>query len=119
MNSFVQIKSAELELGYNSVIRSELSQAGLRWLGQISWNEAAWRLVQKSIARDEAKLSPTGALVVETGDHTGRSPKDKFIVLDDKTKDSIWWSDVNSKFDADKFDSAYPFHKELWQRHCY
>ena len=91
MNSFVQIKSAELELGYNSVIRSELSQAGLRWLGQISWNEAAWRLVQKSIARDEAKLSPTGALVVETGDHTGRSPKDKYIVLDDETAAHVWW----------------------------
>ncbi len=91
MNAFVQMKSAELELGYNSVIRSELSQFGLRWLGQISWNEAAWRLVQKSIARDEAKLSATGALVVETGEHTGRSPKDKYIVLDDETAAQVWW----------------------------
>ena len=91
MNAFAHMKSAELELGYNSVIRSELSQFGLRWLGQISWNEAAWRLVQKSIARDEAKLSATGALVVETGAHTGRSPKDKFIVLDDETASHVWW----------------------------
>ncbi len=104
MNAFVQMKSTELELGYNSVIRSELSQFGLRWLGQISWNEAAWRLVQKSIARDEAKLSATGALVVETGAHTGRSPKDKFVVLDDETASHVWW-DNNKPISPSHFET--------------
>lgn len=73
------------------LIRSKLGQFGLIWLGKVSWNEANWRLVQKSVARGEAQLSSTGALVVETGAHTGRSPKDKFIVLDDSTPSEVWW----------------------------
>ncbi|MDE2383629.1 MAG: phosphoenolpyruvate carboxykinase (ATP) [Alphaproteobacteria bacterium] len=73
------------------LIRSELSRFGLSWLAKISWNEANWRLVQKSVARGEAQLSATGALVVETGAHTGRSPKDKFIVRDESTESQIWW----------------------------
>jgi len=79
------------EEGRDQLIRSELARFGLRWLGRVSWNEGKWRLVQKSVARSEAQLSSTGALVIETGQHTGRSPKDKFIVKDDTTEASVWW----------------------------
>jgi phosphoenolpyruvate carboxykinase (ATP) len=91
MNMHVQDLKVDEAGGLNGVIRTELSQSGLRWLGQISWNEAPWRLVQKSISRQEARLSATGALVVETGAHTGRSPKDKYIVLDETTARDVWW----------------------------
>lgn len=82
---------AEPEEGRDQLIRSELARFGLRWLGKVSWNEGKWRLVQKSVARGEAQLSSTGALVVETGQHTGRSPKDKFIVKDEATENAVWW----------------------------
>ena len=78
------------------LIRNELLRFGLSWLGKISWNEANWRLVQKSVARDESQLSATGALVVETGQHTGRSPKDKFIVRDASTENEVWWDNNKS-----------------------
>jgi phosphoenolpyruvate carboxykinase (ATP) len=62
------------------VIRAELANLGLRWANCISWNAAEAVLYQQSIAREEAEVSSSGALVVSTGQHTGRSPKDKYIV---------------------------------------
>src|SRR5690606_12316298 len=49
----------------------------------------------------------SGAIAVNTGDFTGRSPKDKFVVKDDITKDEVWWGDINIPFDSDKFDKLY------------
>jgi len=49
----------------------------------------------------------SGALAVNTGEFTGRSPKDRFIVKDDITKDEIWWSEINLPFESDKFDKLY------------
>ncbi len=74
-----------------SLIRAQLGKLGLRWLGPLSCNETTAGLYQQSLARGEAKTSATGALVTETGKHTGRSPKDKFIVLDAKTATQVWW----------------------------
>ncbi len=72
-------------------IRAELSELGLRWLKSISWNEDASVLHDQALADGEATETATGALVATTGDHTGRSPKDKFIVMDDHTANQIWW----------------------------
>ena len=49
----------------------------------------------------------SGALAVNTGEFTGRSPKDRFIVKDDITKDRVWWGDINIPYEADKFDALY------------
>lgn len=67
----------------------------------------------------------SGALAVNTGEFTGRSPKDRFIVKDDITKDEVWWSDINLEFDPDQFDKLYNKvvnylnDKELFVRDCY
>lgn len=64
-------------------------------------------LVEHALRRKEGKLTSTGSLMVDTGKFTGRSPKDRFIVLDEKTKDSVWWGDINIPFDSQKFDALY------------
>ena len=47
----------------------------------------------------ETTITSTGALSVESGSKTGRTPKEKRIVLDDNTRDKIWWGDVNIPID--------------------
>lgn len=62
------------------------------------------QLIEKAIIRKEGLLSESGALTVDTGEFTGRSPKDRFIVEDYITQDNVWWGDVNIKFSPQKFD---------------
>ena len=62
-------------------------------------------LVEKSVACGEGKVTDTGALAADTGKFTGRSPKDKFTVADELTNDTVWWGDINQKFDGAQFDS--------------
>lgn len=68
-------------------------------------NLSLQQLLDAAVARKEGKITSTGALAGDTGKFTGRSPKDKFSVADDKTNDEVWWGDINQKFDADKFDA--------------
>ena len=88
------------------------NQADLKALGitdakQVNWNLSPSQLIEKAILNGEACLSESGALTADTGHFTGRSPQDRFIVEDDITKNTVWWGDINKKFDADKFDQLY------------
>ncbi|QCD61361.1 phosphoenolpyruvate carboxykinase (ATP) [Tenacibaculum maritimum] len=65
------------------------------------------QLQQITIEKGQGVEAASGALAVNTGEFTGRSPMDRFIVKDDITKDEIWWGDVNIPFDAEKFDNLY------------
>ena len=51
--------------------------------------------------------SSTGALAINTGEFTGRSPQDRFIVQDEVTKDKVWWGNVNIPFSSENFDKLY------------
>lgn len=90
----------------------------------VHWNLSSEELVQISLDKEQGQLSSAGALAVDTGEFTGRSPKDRFIVKDDVTKDAVWWGDINIPFDADKFDqlynkvTAYLSGKELYARNA-
>src|ERR1700739_3963375 len=75
--------------------------------GNVHWNLSPAQLIEKAIKAGEGKLCENGAFAADTGKFTGRSQKDKFIVCDELTEKSVWWGDINIKFDPDKFDSLY------------
>ncbi|WP_156399073.1 phosphoenolpyruvate carboxykinase [Methylobacterium sp. Leaf466] len=77
---------------------------GLRNLKAVHWNLEAPRLYEESLARGEAKLARGGALVATTGSHTGRSPKDKFVVRDASTENEVWWEN-NGAITPEQFDA--------------
>ena len=66
-------------------------------------NLSAAELIEHALRREEGRLSDTGALVVETGAHTGRSPRDKFVVRDGQMADDIWWGPVNQAITPEGF----------------
>ncbi len=78
-----------------------------------------------TIERNQGVEASSGALAVNTGEFTGRSPKDRYLVKDDETKDKVWWGDINIPFDPDKFDALYEkvvnylSEKELFVRDSY
>jgi phosphoenolpyruvate carboxykinase (ATP) len=106
-------------------ILSRLQPLGFRRLTNAHLNLPPAALVEAAVCRKEGVLTDTGALMADTGQFTGRSPKDRFIVRDEKTADSVWWGDINIPFEADKFDQlhkkmvAYLEDKELYVREGY
>ncbi|MDF2157744.1 phosphoenolpyruvate carboxykinase (ATP) [Algoriphagus sp. CAU 1675] len=83
---------------------SPMAFSDLQTSGKVYRNLAPAELVEHALARNEAVLTSTGALMADTGKFTGRSPKDRYIVRDEKTAKSVWWGDINIPFDEDKFD---------------
>lgn len=86
---------------------ADLSQLGLRNLKTTFWNLSQTELAEKTIQLNLGELTDTGALAIKTGKFTGRAPKDKFIVKDAKTANTIHWGEVNIAFDENKFQPLY------------
>jgi phosphoenolpyruvate carboxykinase (ATP) len=75
---------------------------GLKDLAAVHWNLTEPLLYEHSIRNGEGSIVAGGALSAFTGHHTGRSPKDKHTVVDDLTRDSVWW-DGNRKLSQEHF----------------
>jgi phosphoenolpyruvate carboxykinase (ATP) len=84
-----------------------LDQHGIQSPGEVYWNLTPAELYEHAIARGEASLSESGALVCLTGQHTGRSPNDKFIVDEPSCSDSIWWGPVNRQMSPAHFEALH------------
>ena len=87
---------------------SNLDSIGIKNTKTQYWNITPEELIEETIKRGQGVLNDTGALAVDTGEFTGRSPKDKFIVCDSITKDSVDWDSVfNQPIEPSVFDSLY------------
>ena len=81
-----------------------LSKHGLNPKGTIFWN-TGWKDLHKiSVEKDESKLTSEGVLLATTGERTGRSPNDRFILDEPGLAQEVWWGDVNKSTDQKTFD---------------
>src|SRR5690348_1210205 len=81
-----------------------MHRIGLKITGTLHYQLSPEELVSHTLRRGEGVLSDTGALLIRTGEFTGRSPKDRFIVKDNITSDSIHWNDFNQSIEEKYFD---------------
>ncbi len=102
-----------------------LAEKGLHLQKPVHYQLPPSELSDQTIQRGEGKLNDTGALVINTGEFTGRSPKDKFTVKDAITENTVHWNDFNIPISAEYFDKMeqqliqYLSEKEIWVRDCY
>jgi len=105
----------------------EATSAGhlLNFGKKINYQLSPEKLVEQTLQLHQGVLNDSGALCVDTGKFTGRSPKDKFTVNDELTADTVDWGPVNQPFSPENFDRlqekmiAYLQDKELWVRDAY
>ena len=80
-----------------------LDRQGFSTAATIHANLGTAPLVEHALRNGEGMLAADGPLVVETGKHTGRSAKDKFIVRDEETENTVWWGNTNASMTAEQF----------------
>ncbi|HEY0003770.1 MAG TPA: phosphoenolpyruvate carboxykinase [Pyrinomonadaceae bacterium] len=81
----------------------ELDQYGIEQPAAVYWNLTTPELYEEIIRREEGIISSHGALIVDTGEHTGRAAKDKAIVREPTSADKVWWGEVNKEITEEKF----------------
>ena len=84
--------------------REGLREHGLDVRGRVFWHPTTSQLYTHALLREEGRLAEGGPLVVDTGVHTGRSPKDKFIAREPGSEDRVWWSEINAALAEERFD---------------
>lgn len=87
----------------NPMPKFGLEMQGIGTTAEIHWNLGTAPLVEHAVRRGEGRLAQDGPLVVATGRHTGRSAKDKFIVRDAETENSVWWGKTNAAMTPEHF----------------
>ncbi|HXT69441.1 MAG TPA: phosphoenolpyruvate carboxykinase [Vicinamibacterales bacterium] len=102
-----------------------LDAVGLQGASKVFWNLGVAALYEEAVKRGEGVISIDGPLICSTGQHTGRSPNDKFVVSEPSSKDHVAWGKVNRAIDEASFDAilakmqAYAQGKELFVQDCW
>jgi len=105
-------------------IRS-LEEHGIRNANTVWWDLSTPALYEHALQRHEGLLAHRGPLVVRTGQYTGRSPNDRYIVREPSSENKIWWGKVNKAFDAVAYDdlrarlTAFMQGNDLYVQDCY
>ncbi len=100
-------------------------EANLKNLRKLYWNLTPAELIEHSVQKGMGVFNDSGAFAVDTGEFTGRSPKDKFTVKDEVTAHSVDWNGFNQPFPSEKFElllqdmQQYTAGKELYVRDAY
>src|SRR5919199_4667979 len=79
-----------------------LEEYGITQASAVYWNLTTPELYEEIARREEGLISAHGALLVDTGEHTGRAAKDKAIVREPSSEEKVFWGDVNKAFPAEK-----------------
>ena len=93
--------------------------------GSAHWNLDGETLQKLTVEKGMGSETENGTLCVNTGKFTGRSPKDRFLVKDEYTKDKVWWGRVNKPLAPENFDrlynevASYLSGKEIYVRDAY
>ncbi len=92
---------------------------------KVKYQLSSVALHEETLKKRMGEEASNGALAINTGEFTGRSPKDRFIVKDDITRDKVWWGNINIPFPTDMFDALYDkvtnylSEKEIYVRDSY
>ena len=102
-----------------------LKNHGLTNLDKVFWNLPTPGLYEEAVRRREGLVTHLGPFAVRTGDYTGRSPNDRFIVREETSEDRIWWGEANREFEPERFDAlfarltAYFQCRDVFVQDCY
>ena len=94
-----------------------LEQHGLHNLNTAFWNLGTAQLLEHAVRRHEGSFASGGSFVVHTGQFTGRSPKDKFVVRDEVTAPTVQWGPVNQPLSENHFNRIFSKMLAYWQGH--
>ena len=89
----------------NTPFDARLDAVGLEGVGRAHWNLPPAKLILQTLLRGEGVLTDQGALAIETGTFTGRSPKDRFLVKDNATEGRVDWGDINQPMTSEAFET--------------
>jgi len=102
-----------------------LAAHGIRNANTVWWNLSTPALYEQALQRHEGHVAHLGPLVVRTGQYTGRSPNDRYVVREPSSRDRVWWGKVNLPFEPARYDAlrsrltAYLQGKDLFIQDCY
>ena len=85
----------------------DLSILGIKQEKNIKRNLPMEMLIEETVMNGEGVLGMEGAVMVDTGTYTGRSPNDKYFVVESSSKNNLWWGPVNRKVDEVIFNELY------------
>ena len=125
MNNLLDIKTPAQAQAWSLKSDYGLDNHGLANLHQAYWNLPTAALYEEAIFRREALIAKLGPLVANTGEHTGRSANDKFVVREPNSEGHVWWGQYNRPFAADKFNElfsrlqGYLQGRDLFVQDCY
>ena len=106
-------------------VNDVLANTGIKTNQPVHYQKTPEQLSNTTVLLGQGVLNDTGALLINTGEFTGRSPKDKFCVKDEITADAVYWNEFNIAITPDVFDKMhekllkYLSEKELWVRDAY
>ncbi len=106
-------------------IWQQLNNQGIKNINNVFYNRATPSLYEQAARRREAMIAHMGPLIVRTGQHTGRSPNDKFIVKEPGSEKNIWWGKVNKSISEEYFNRihnhmlSYMQNKDLYIQDCF